>query len=95
MLAEFVLGDPSFGTAGLGVITLDVSTPRVTSGAADGTATWWRLLDSTEAAGTGLGIVDGTVTASGGGGDMIASTTSVTFGGSVQILSLTITFPAS
>lgn len=95
LLAEFTLGDPAFGTAGLGTVTLDVSTPRTTTGLADGTAGWWRLLDSTEAAGTGLGILDGTVTASGGGGDLIASTVSVTSGGSVQISSLTVTIPAS
>lgn len=93
LLAEFTLGSTAFGAAASGVATLDVSTPRVTVGLADNTATWWRLLTHAQATGTGLGLVDGSVSAAGGGGDMIASTTAVTTGGSVEITAGTITVP--
>jgi hypothetical protein len=93
LLAEIVLGTVAFGTAASGAATLDVSTPRVTTGLADGTTTWWRLLTHVQAIGTGLGLVDGSVTAAGGGGDLIASTTAITTGGSVEITGGTITVP--
>jgi hypothetical protein len=95
LLCEFVLADPAFGSAGSGAITLDVSSPITTAGVADGTAGWWRMLTSTQASTTGLGIIDGIVTVTGGGGDMTTSTITVTSGGSVQLTSLVITIPAS
>lgn len=93
LLLEYTLSDPAFGSPATGVITLDV-TPAVTAtGVAAGTAGWFRILDSTEAAGTGLGVLDGSVTATGGGGDMTLSTTTVSVGLSVEITSMTVTVP--
>lgn len=96
LLAEFTLSDPAFGSASTGAATLDI-TPEVTDSSANasGTAGWFRVLDSTEAAGTGLGVFDGTVTATGGGGDLTLNTVSVTSGGPVTITSGTVTVPAS
>jgi hypothetical protein len=94
LLLEFTCSDPAFGSPATGVVTLDI-TPAVTDdGITDGTAGWFRICDSTEAAGTGLGIVDGSVTATGGGGDLTLSTTSITTGLTVTITSLTLTMPA-
>jgi hypothetical protein len=94
LLAEFTLSDPALTTAS-GVATLDV-TPAVTAtGVAAGTAGWFRILDSTEAAGTGLGVWDGSVTATGGGGDLTLATTTVSIGLTVEITALTLTMPAS
>lgn len=93
LLAEFTLSDPAFGSASSGAAALDV-TPAVTDTAdATGTAGWFRFLDSTEAAGTGLGVIDGTVTATGGGGDLTLNTTSIASGATVTIDSYTFTMP--
>lgn len=96
LLAEFTLNDPAFGSPSSGVVTLDI-TPAVedTSADATGTAGWFRLLDSTEAASTGLGVVDGTVTATGGGGDLTVNTVSIVSGATVTVTSGTLTMPAS
>lgn len=96
LLAECTLNDPSFGAASSGTITLDVS-PAVSDSSANnsGTAGWFRLLTSTEAAGTGLGVVDGSVGAAASGADLILSTTTITSGGTVTINSGTLTMPAS
>lgn len=95
LLAEFVLSDPAFGASATGVATLDI-TPAVEDASANatGTAGYFRLLDSTEAAGTGLGVVDGTVTATGGGGDVTLNTVSIVSGAVVTVTSGTITMPA-
>lgn len=94
LLLEFACSDPAFGSPSTGTVTLDI-TPAVTDdGITNGTAGWFRVLDSTEAAGTGLGIIDGSVTATGGGGDLTLSTTSITTGLTVTITSLTLTAPA-
>jgi hypothetical protein len=94
LLVEIDLADPAFGAASDGVATLDVSSARSGTAGADGTAGWFRVLDSTEAAGDGYGVFDGTVTATGGGGDMTLGTTTITTGGVVQITSMTVTVPA-
>jgi hypothetical protein len=91
LLAEFTLSDPAFGAASSGAATLDVTPALVDSSAnATGTAGYFRILDSDEAAGTGLGVVDGTVTATGGGGDLTLNTVSVTSGAEVEITSGTV-----
>jgi hypothetical protein len=95
LLAAFTLSDPAFAAASSGSAALDVTPAVATTGLAAGTATWFRLVDSTEAAGTGLGVVDGSVTATGGGGDLTLSTTTVSVGLDVEITSLSITLPAS
>jgi hypothetical protein len=94
LLAEFTLSDPAFTVAN-GVATLDI-TPAVTAtGVAAGTAGWFRVLDSTEAAATGLGVYDGSVTATGGGGDLTLATTAVSIGLTLEITAATLTMPAS
>ncbi len=95
LLLSYTLSDPAFAAASSGSAALDVTPAVTTTGAAAGTAGWFRLLDSTEAAGTGLGVVDGSVTATGGGGDLTLSTTTVSVGLTVEITSLSITLPAS
>lgn len=95
LLASLTLNDPAFGSAVSGVATLDVDPALTATAVADGTAGWFRLLDSTEAAGSGLGIVDGAVTATGGGGQLTLATTTVTTGLQVQITSGSITMPAA
>ena len=94
LLAEFTLSDPAFGAAASGVATLDVTPALTDTALATASAGWCRFLDSTEAAGTGLGVIDGDVTASGGGGDLILNTVSVVSGSDVEVLSFTITMPA-
>jgi hypothetical protein len=96
LLAEVTLNDPGFSSGSSGVATLDVS-PDVqdTAANATGTAAWFRLLDSTAAAGTGLGVLDGTVTATGGGGDLTLATVSIVAGDIVKITSGSLTSPAT
>lgn len=96
LLAEITLNDPAFAGASSGAIVLDV-TPAISDSSANnsGTAGWCRFLSSTEAAGTGLGVIDASVGSSGSGADLILSSTSVTSGGTVSITSFTFTAPAS
>lgn len=89
LLATFTLADPAFGSPSSGVCTL-ASTPRSTTGAADGTAGWFRVEDS-----TGANVFDGSVTATGGGGQLELNTTTISTGVSVSITSGSITMPAA
>lgn len=91
LLLEFTLSDPAFGSPATGVCTLDVTPIPADQGITNGTAGWFRVLDSTEGAGTGLGIIDGACTS----GELELSTTSITTGLDVEVTSLTITMPAS
>jgi hypothetical protein len=95
LLAEFTLSDPAFGSPSTGVVTLDITPAVATVGLAAGTAGYFRILDSTEAAGSGLGVVDGSVTATGGGGDLTLNSTTISVGVAVEITSGTLTMPAS
>jgi len=88
LLLEFTLADPSFTESG-GVLTLDATPALAAEGLDDGTATWFRILDSDDVA-----IIDGKVSVSGGGGDIIISTTTVSVGLDVEITAGTITMPA-
>ncbi len=95
LLAEFTLSDPAYGAASVGVATLDI-TPAVTAtGLSAATAGWCRYVDSTEAAGTGLGVMDGEVTGTGGGGLVELASLSISVGVVVTITSATFTMPAS
>jgi hypothetical protein len=89
LLATFTLDDPAFGAASAGVITLG-GTPRTTTGAAAGTATWFRL----ESVGAGnIGTVcDGDVGTS--AATLILNTTTISVGVNVSITAGTITVPA-
>jgi hypothetical protein len=95
LLAEFVLSDPAFAAAVAGSAALDTTPSLTDSGLADGVAGWFRMLDSTEAAGAGLGIVDGSITGSGGGGDLTMNTTQINTGVTVTITAGTATMPAN
>lgn len=86
MLAEFTLADPAFGAASNGVTTL-ANTPRATTGAAAGTASWFRVLDSNNVA-----IMDGVVGTS--GAELNLNTLTISVGVSVEIVSGTVTIPA-
>lgn len=94
LLAEFDLSDPAFAAASGGAAALDVTPVPTGTGLAAGTATWCRFVDSTEAAGTGLGVLDGDVTATGGGGELTLNTTTISVGLDVEITGGSITFPA-
>ncbi|GAA3172580.1 hypothetical protein [Nonomuraea roseoviolacea] len=95
LLAEFTLSDPAFAAAVAGAVGLDTTPALTVAGLANGTAGWFRLLDSTEAAGTGLGVLDGSVTATGGGGDLTMNTTTISIGVNVTVNAGTVTMPAS
>lgn len=87
LLATVVLADPAFGSAASGVATL--TDPAAVTAVADGTATWFRVLDSNAAT-----CWDGSVTATGGGGDMTLATTSISTGLTVDITSGSFTMPS-
>jgi len=87
LLATVTLIDPAFGTAAAGVAAL--TDPPAVSGVADGTATWFRMLDSTPAT-----VLDGSVTATGGGGDLTLNTTTISTGLSVDVTGGSLTMPA-
>jgi hypothetical protein len=87
LLATVTLADPAFGAASAGSATL--TDPAPVTGAADGTATWFRGLDS-----AGATVLDGSVTATGGGGDLELNTTTISVGLEVDVTGGTITMPA-
>jgi hypothetical protein len=95
LLAEFTLSDPAFAAASGGSAALDVTPALTDDGLAAGTAGYFRICDSTEAAATGLGVLDGSVTATGGGGDLTLNTVTISVGVSVEITSGSITMPAA
>ncbi|HEU4753928.1 MAG TPA: hypothetical protein VFU47_12540, partial [Armatimonadota bacterium] len=87
LLAEVTLSDPAFGSASTGAAALS-GTPLSATGAAAGTASWFRVVDSNNVA-----YVDGSVGTS--SADLILSTTTISVGLTVQITSGSITMPAS
>lgn len=95
LLADITLNDPSFGAASGGVATLSTSPALSATAAASGTAGYARLVDSTQAAGSGLGVADLTVSATGGGGEVQLASTSISSGVTVSVTSGTITMPAT
>lgn len=87
LLAEVILEDPAFGAASSGAASL--VDPAPVTGAAAGTATWFRVLDGDDAT-----IFDGSVTATGGGGDLTLATTTISVGLTVDITGGTYTQPS-
>lgn len=85
-LLEFTLNRPAFGSASTstGTATMDV-TGLTTTGLANGTAGWFRVVDS-----AGTAIFDGTVPT-----DITLSNTAITTGLSEQITSGSLTYTAS
>ncbi len=98
VLSTLTLANPSFATAANGVLTANAIASD-TSAAASGTATFFRVMMTTDSLPAGAsGATDkriqGTVTATGGGGDMTLNSTSITIGGTVSISSWVYNFPA-
>src|SRR5690606_8893783 len=85
LLATFSLGNPAFGDASNGVITLE-DTPLTVAANATGTAGWFRLEK-----GDGTDVLDGSVGTS--GAQINLNTTSITEGVNVSITSGKITMP--
>ncbi len=84
LLAELTFSDPC-GTVTNGVLTFN----NITSDASadnTGTATWFRIVDS-----TGAFVLDGTITVTGGGGDITMTSTSIQAGVTVDATSLVFT----
>lgn len=88
LLATVAFADPAFGSASSG--TINATDPAAVTGAAAGTAGWFRVEDS-----AGNNVYDGSVTATGGGGDLTLATTTISVGVTVDITALSITMPAS
>lgn len=88
LLATVTLADPAFGAASTGVATL-LGVPLAATGAADGTAGWFRMLDSDSNT-----VLDGAATATGGGGELELNTTTISTGVDVEVTGGTITMPA-
>lgn len=86
LLVTVTLADPAFGGAATGVAAL--TDPAAATGVADGTATWFRALDSDANA-----VFDGDVGATGSGADMELATTTISTGLSVDITGGTVTVP--
>jgi hypothetical protein len=93
LLAELDLQDPSFAAASGGSAALDVTPAMTTTGLAAGDAGYARFLTGDEAAGTGLGVVDGTVATSGAMVNL--NTVTISVGVNVEITSGSISLPAS
>jgi hypothetical protein len=90
LLATFTLdATAAFGSAGTGTATLDATPVLSTTGAAAGTAGWFRFEDQ-----SGDNVFDGSCGATGSGADLELSTTTITLAGTVQITSGTFTIPA-
>lgn len=91
LLAELTFGDPAFGAAADanpgGRATANAITGD-TSANADGTASWFRVVDS-----DGNAIFDGTVGTS--GTDLVLATTSIVAAVAINVTSLTYTQPES
>lgn len=79
LLAELTFSDPAAGAAASGVLTFSAITADA-SADATGTATWFRIVDS-----TGAFVLDGSVTATAGGGDLELNTTSIVAAANVSI----------
>lgn len=85
LLAEVTLSDPSFGASVNGVITAGAIAPD-TATAANGVATWIRLVD-----GNGNTVLDGSVGLPGSGADIILDDTTIRVGQELRIASWSIT----
>lgn len=90
LLASFTLNEPAYAAAVNGVADLDVTPALSTTGAAAGTAGWFRIVDGS---GGSVGVIDGDVGTS--GADLNLNTTTISVGLSLSISSGTYTQPAS
>lgn len=81
LLAEFTLGSPFSGAAASG--SMSPTLPSNTTGLAAGTATWFRIVTSANAA-----VIDGSVGTS--GADLNLNTTTISVGVTVAVTGFTI-----
>ena len=88
LLAEVELSQPAFGDASAGVATL-LGVPISTTGLANGTAGWARIVNRDDAT-----VMDLSVSATGGGGEVQLNTTTISSGVSVTLTGGTVTQPA-
>lgn len=88
LLLSFTLAYPAFGAYAAGSQALDVSPAISTTGAANGTAGWGRLVDS-----TGAVVFDGDVSDPTGAGEFVLSSLTVTTGGEVDLTGGSLTMP--
>ncbi len=89
-LAEFDLASSGDWNAASGGQKTLASLPLNTTGAASGTAGYFRMYDS-----VGTCPLQGTVTATGGGGDMTVDNTSIASGQTVNLTGFTLTAPGA
>ncbi|WP_066360271.1 hypothetical protein [Herbidospora mongoliensis] len=94
-LAEITLSDPAFGSPNTGSADIDITPALDVDGLATAAAGWCRFCDSTEAAATGLGVIDGEVTLTGGGGLITLNTLAISTGVGFLITGGSISQPAS
>ena len=85
LLAELAFSDPAFGVPASGVLTANAINDD-TSANADGTATWFRVVDS-----NGAFVYDGDVGLTSSGADLELASVAVSVGVRVSVTSLTIT----
>lgn len=83
LLAELTFSDPAFGAAAAGVLTASAITQDASANAT-GTATWFRVVDS-----TGTFVMDGNVGTS--GSDLNLTTTSIVATQPVSVTSFVLT----
>lgn len=88
LLATLTLNSPAFAAASGGAIVVDVDPAVATTGLADGTAGWARLLSSAAVA-----ILDGSVGTT--GTDFTVNTTAITTGLAVSLTGGSLTIPAA
>lgn len=83
LLAELTFSDPSAAAAASGVLTMNAITQDASANAA-GTASWFRIVDS-----TGAFVLDGNVGTS--GSDLNLNSLAIALGATVSVTSMTIT----
>lgn len=89
LLATLTMNATAFGASANGIVTANAITSD-TNAASDGTAQWFRLMDSSET----TTYLDGSVgTVAANTEDLQLNATSVTAGGTVAVTSFTITHP--
>jgi hypothetical protein len=88
LLLTFTLATTALDAPNTGVTAI-AGLPISAVGAANGTAAWWRMADS-----TGATVIDGDAGADGSGADLELSTTSITTGLTVNLTTGTFTQPA-
>jgi len=90
LLVTIPLNDPGFGASSNGVATMDNTPEPEGTAIATGTAGWFRVYDSNDAA-----RLDGSVSETGGGGNLQLNTTSIVTDVLVKLTAGTVTMPAA